>query len=62
MSIEDYVGTNRGVVVAGPECFPDSVMARIQELEDAYPDVVPQLAGGLAELFEDEGSDIGPYP
>ena len=62
MSIEDYVRTNRGRVVAGPETFPDSVMARIRELEDAHPEMAPQFVGGLLDGHEEEEPAGGPHP
>lgn len=62
MSIEEYVRSHRGQVVAGPEAFPESVLARIRGLEDAYPDSIPHLAGGLAKLLDEEEPASGRRP
>jgi len=62
MSLEDFVRMQGAKIVAGPEAFPESVMQRIRELEDAYPDVKPVMAGGLADLLDDEGDAGGFNP
>jgi PHD/YefM family antitoxin component YafN of YafNO toxin-antitoxin module len=54
MSLEDFVRLQGAKIVAGPDAFPESVMRRIKELEDAYPYVKPAMAGGLAALIEEE--------
>ena len=62
MSLEDFVRMQGAKIVAGPESIPESVMKRIRELEDAYPDARPALAGGLASLIEEEGQTGGFNP
>jgi hypothetical protein len=62
MSLEDYVRMSGARIVAGPESFPESVMKRIRELEDAHPDVTPQMFGGLTALLEEEGESSGFTP
>ncbi len=60
MSLEDFVRMRGAAIVAGPDAFPESVMRRIKELEDAYPDAEPAMAGGLAELILERG-EIGGF-
>ena len=62
MSLEDFVRMQGAKLTAGPEAFPESVMRRIRELEDAHSDVKLQLAGGLAALLEDESAAGGANP
>jgi len=54
MSLEEFVRLRGATILAGPEAFPDSVMARIRQLEEMHPNAVPELAGGLAALIADE--------
>ena len=51
---ESHATKDRGRLFAGADAFPESVMERIRELEDAYPDVTLRLAGGLEALVERE--------
>jgi hypothetical protein len=53
MSLEDFVRLQGTQIVADPSAFPESVMQRIRELEDAHPEVVLELAGGLADFVKD---------
>lgn len=62
MSLEDFVKMRGVKIVAGPDSFPESVMTRIRELEDAYPDVQPTIVGGLAALLEGEDKTGGFHP
>jgi len=62
MSLEDFVRLRGATLVAGPESFPDSVIARIRQLEEAHPNAVPELAGGLAALIADEAGSDGADP
>lgn len=62
MSLEDFVKLRGAKITADPHAMPESVMQRIRELEDAYPDAEPALAGGLAYLLEDEDKTVGFHP
>lgn len=49
MKMIDTLLKDRGVIVATPEAFPESVLARIQEVADSHPEVEAATGGGLAD-------------
>jgi hypothetical protein len=56
MSLEEYVRLKGASIVAVPESFPESVLARIREIADSHPEIEHEIGGGLAALLnEPEG-------
>jgi hypothetical protein len=56
MSLEEYVRLKGASIVAAPESFPESVIARIREIADSHPEIEHEIGGGLAALLnEPEG-------
>jgi hypothetical protein len=56
MSVEDFVRLRGVRLIADPAGLPDSVVARLRELADAFPDEEAELAGGLADLIRPDGT------
>lgn len=52
MSLEEYVRLKGATIVASPDSFPDSVIERIREIADSYPDMDVEVGGGLAVHLE----------
>jgi hypothetical protein len=52
MSLEEYVRLRGAEIIATPESFPESVLARIREIADSYPEIEVEIAGGLADQIE----------
>ena len=50
MSLEEYVRLKGASIVAAPESFPESVIARIKEIADSHPEIAHEVGGGLAAL------------
>lgn len=59
MSLEEYVRLKGATILATPESFPETVIARIREIADSYPEIDHEIGGGLAALLEDSGSGDG---
>jgi hypothetical protein len=58
MSLEEYVRLKGASIVATPDSFPESVIARIREIADSHPEIAhPEIAhevgGGLAALLDE---------
>jgi len=49
MKMIDALLKDGGVIVATPEAFPESVLARIQEIADSHPEIEVETGGGLAD-------------
>ena len=43
-------------IVATPESFPESVLARIREIADSHPEIEVEIGGGLADSPVRNGS------
>jgi hypothetical protein len=57
MSLEEYVRLKGATIVATPESFPESVLARIRDIADSHPEIEHEIGGGLAALLDQpEGS------
>lgn len=56
MSLEEYVRLKGATVVATPDSFPDSVLARIREIAESHPDIEVEIGGGLADLLEPDNA------
>jgi hypothetical protein len=57
MSLEEYVRLKGATIVATPESFPESVLARIRDIADSHPEIEHEIGGGLAaQLDRPEGS------
>jgi hypothetical protein len=57
MSLEEFAKIQGKRIVASTEAFPPSVMARIRELENAFPNAKGEIVDGLASALEEEASD-----
>ena len=53
MSIEKYVRLKGASIVAAPESFPESVIARIRKIADGHPEIEHEIGGGLAALLSE---------
>jgi hypothetical protein len=62
MSLEEYVRLKGAAIVATPESFPESVLARIRDIADSHPEIEHEIDGGLAALLEQPESSGGPAP
>jgi hypothetical protein len=60
MSLEEYVRLKGATIVATSESFPESVLARIREIADSYPEIEHEIGGGLAVLL-DQPEDSGGF-
>jgi Antitoxin Phd_YefM, type II toxin-antitoxin system len=61
MSLEEYVRLKGATIVATPDSFPKSVLARIREIAENNPDIEVEIGGGLADLLEpEEAGGLGP--
>jgi Antitoxin Phd_YefM, type II toxin-antitoxin system len=57
MSLEEYVRLKGATIVATPESFPESVLARIRDIAHSHPEIEHEIGGGLAALLDrPEGS------
>ena len=54
MSLEEYVRLKGATIVAAPDSFPESVLARIRDIAESHPDIEVEIGGGLADLLEPE--------
>jgi hypothetical protein len=59
MSLEEYVRLKGASIIATPESFPESVIARIREIADSHPEIEHEIGGGLAALFDEPGRTGG---
>jgi hypothetical protein len=62
MSLEEYVKLKGAEIIATPESFPESVLARIREIADSHPEIEVEIAGGLADQIEQSGTAGGFRP
>lgn len=62
MTVEEYVRRPGVALVAGPEAFPDAVVARIQALADEHSEAEGEIAGGLALELDGARGQGGPRP
>jgi hypothetical protein len=61
MSLEEYVRLKGATIVASPDSFPKSVLARIRQIAESHPDIEVEIGGGLADLLEPENAGgLGP--
>ena len=62
MSLEEYVRLKGATIVATPESFPESVLARIREIADSHPEIEHEIGGGLAALLDqpETSGDVRP--
>jgi hypothetical protein len=62
MSLEEYVRLKGATIVATPESFPESVLARIREIADSHPEIEHEIGGGLAALLDHPETSGGVRP